>query len=77
MDRQKQALMRTSLSAYPVVKNGNSWAVVIPKPWLDVFGVEVDGRTWVKMDVDAGKIEIAAIDPADVARLLGGGDGEA
>ncbi len=75
MDSTKRAILKTTFDAYPVVKSGNSWAVVIPKLWLDVYGVKIDGRTWVRMRVDeAGEITISGLDPKELREVLGADD---
>lgn len=75
MNTRKRAILRSTFNGYPVARIGHSQAVLIPKVWLDVFGVRVDGRVWVKVDVDlAGPITISGIDPAELAEILGASD---
>lgn len=53
-----------------LTRTGNSLALVIPKPLLDLMGIDED--TPIKLQLDGKELRIAAADKADRAKFLRG-----
>ena len=73
----EESVIKTSLDAYQLKKVGNSYGVILPREWVDAYGLELDGRKWVSLVVDANEVRVKGLDAAEVYRLIGGYDDEA
>lgn len=68
---REEAILRTSLGACPLLPISRSHYLLIPKAWVEIYGLKRGGKIWVEVRNEPAKIIISAIDPMEAHQLLG------
>jgi len=73
MEKKAEAILRLA-NGKKLIKLGRSYAIVLPRSWIDVFGYEVAGSYWVKFDQSGNSIKLEPLDDTFVKELMEAND---
>jgi hypothetical protein len=62
-------LIREMFSLKKVLKTGGSYALLLPRDWVDIYCDEIDGDYWVEAGFNGKEITLTAISQKDFERL--------
>lgn len=70
---EAEAKIQANLGAVSLKKLGGSYALILPKVWVDLYALNYNGRRWVTLDGETapGKLLLGGIDHGEVVDLLG------
>ena len=69
LEGKRQAIL-TMLQGKSLYKVSRAYSLFIPRLWLRLYGWEVDGRVWVKVNVEVDKITITPIDKEEANKMM-------
>ncbi|HEY41518.1 MAG TPA: hypothetical protein G4O18_06625 [Dehalococcoidia bacterium] len=53
-----------------LIKIGGSYAIIVPKLWLEFNGVEVDGEYYCRLEVANSQLVFSPIAPEDIESVV-------
>lgn len=66
----KREAILVMLQGKALTKISRAQTFFVPNLWLRLYGWEVDGRTWVKVNVEVDKITISPIDREEALSMM-------
>lgn len=69
-DKKRRDAILKLLGATRLQRLGDSYALIIPKLWIDANAVKIDNSFYVKTDVDLDQITIEPLDREEINELL-------
>lgn len=67
---EKRAAILNMLNAKPLFRISRALALYIPKAWLQIYGWELDGKVWVKVEVEVNKIIISPVNKEIAIKMM-------
>lgn len=53
-----------------LVKFGNSYGINLPRTWVNMNCIEIDGNYYLKLEVENNKLIFSPIDPSDIEGVV-------
>lgn len=53
-----------------LIKLGGSYALILPRTWVDIHCISIDDAFYVKLQVIDGKLVFSSIAPRDIADIV-------
>ena len=53
-----------------LLRLGNSYAITLPKIWVELHCIEIDGVYYVKIEVQEGELFFSTISPEDIEGIV-------
>lgn len=51
-----------ALGIHKLHKLGNSYAITVPKMWVELHYIEINGEYYVRLEADEGRLHFSSID---------------
>lgn len=66
----KRAAILGMLNSKSLLHSNRAYFLYIPKVWIRLYGWELDGKVWVKIEQDMDKLVISPVDKEDAKRMM-------
>lgn len=71
---EKRKVVLSFLGAKPLTKLSRAYAVFVPSVWYKIYGFELDGRIYVKMEQEGKNLIISPLDKDEALKMMEAND---